>query len=610
MKSVGELIREGKEPTKHYLIPDYQRGYRWQAKEQVLALLEDVKGFMDSKPSGEEIYCLQPVVVTPHVQELDRRWEVIDGQQRLTTLYLLLHALQSKECYTISFPARPESTSFLQRLVLSGQVMDEQKTPDYYFMSEAYKFIHTWLENMEGERYGFTLEFTLTLLKRVQVIWYEVETSTEGEKIEIFNRLNIGKIPLDDAELIRALFLNQIGSAEAAKAKQEEHQKKDREDTHEVILRRGIFASEWLEIEYYLRNPSIWGFLFPKESPSEAPANRILRLFKLVAEAKSDQGRATFRYFEQEIQGKGTAVERETEVERFWSETKEVFAFLRSCYTDRKLYHKLGLALSLGIVRLQEALEKRKEDKDAFKYWLTKKIQEHFGEIVWEDLSYDKSYNEVLQVLLLFNVLTLDQMADTQEHRFPFDRYHAEKWSVEHIHPQSIEGLTKIRDPKRWIESALDSLQGIKDLPKLQENSRPFGDIIEELRRLLEKEIIDRPLFLNLAEELEKYFSDQPSSSSDQSPIHSLGNLALLSFGNNAALNNSYFPTKRKRLLDLETQGCFVPMCTRNVFLKTYSPPNTFPYRWTKEDKYAYLEAMKKTLAGYILFPTPEPQQA
>lgn len=587
MKSVGDLIRlAGETATEHYLIPDYQRGYRWRAEVQVKALLEDVKGFMDSKPSGEEIYCLQPVVVTAQSEGEKRIWEVIDGQQRLTTLFLILQALKSEECYTLSFQARAESGEFLQRLI-AGEKSD--KTPDYHFMSEAYTFIEEWLETERIKSgTGFKRDFEATLCKQVKVIWYEVETSSEGEKIEIFNRLNIGKIPLDDAELIRALFLNQIGIG------------KQEQDTHEETLRKGIFATEWLEIEYYLRNPSVWGFLFPKEDCAEVPANRILRLFDLLAKGKSKEERATFLYFEKELQKQGTAAEREKEVERFWADTKSLFAFLRACYANRKLYHRMGLGLSLGIIKLPELIEQRREDKDSFLVWIEKQLKEDFrSKISWEKLSYEEDRAKVERVLLLFNVLTLDGMADTWEHRFPFDRYNTEKWSVEHIHPQNAESLATISDPSEWIQRALDSLEGIKELPPIPDQ-RSFSEVVTGLKELLKHEGKDKKdRFLSLARELEAYLSDDAS-------VHELENLALLSVRSNAALSNNIFPAKRKRLLELEQEGIFIPPCTRNVFLKSYSPPNSFPYLWSKEDKQGYIEAMKKTLAGYILFATPE----
>lgn len=81
-----------------FFVPSYQRGYRW-SEQQVKELLDDVRDFAKKtdKVKGE-FYCLQPVVVRKMsteekaVKELNpnEEWhEVIDGQQRLTTLWLM-----------------------------------------------------------------------------------------------------------------------------------------------------------------------------------------------------------------------------------------------------------------------------------------------------------------------------------------------------------------------------------------------------------------------------------------------------------------------------------------------------------------------------------------
>ena len=66
-----------------FYVPSYQRGYRW-GKEEVTRLLEDIY------TNGNKTYCLQPVVV----RKDGDRYELIDGQQRLTTLFILLQYIK------------------------------------------------------------------------------------------------------------------------------------------------------------------------------------------------------------------------------------------------------------------------------------------------------------------------------------------------------------------------------------------------------------------------------------------------------------------------------------------------------------------------------------
>ena len=109
MKSVRELVRTTENSSvERYKISSYQRGYRWKAEEQVRALLDDVKDFCQQQRQIDEIYCLQPIVVAKGQDEKGEFWEVIDGQQRLTTLFLLLHVL-GEEVYDIDFEVRVNS---------------------------------------------------------------------------------------------------------------------------------------------------------------------------------------------------------------------------------------------------------------------------------------------------------------------------------------------------------------------------------------------------------------------------------------------------------------------------------------------------------------------
>ena len=122
LKSISELL------GMNFFIPNYQRGYRW-TKQQVKDLLDDIQEFIDKNHEG--FYCIQPLVVRERKQEtfelikneakdldeiknlLKGRWEVIDGQQRLTTIYILLTFLQSVNKYRIEYETRPDSKSFL-----------------------------------------------------------------------------------------------------------------------------------------------------------------------------------------------------------------------------------------------------------------------------------------------------------------------------------------------------------------------------------------------------------------------------------------------------------------------------------------------------------------
>jgi uncharacterized protein with ParB-like and HNH nuclease domain len=75
------------------LIDDYQRGYKWSTTE-VTQLLNDIHEF-----EGNGFYCLQPVVVK---RKMDGKIELIDGQQRITTIYIILSCLNEKNMKSIT----------------------------------------------------------------------------------------------------------------------------------------------------------------------------------------------------------------------------------------------------------------------------------------------------------------------------------------------------------------------------------------------------------------------------------------------------------------------------------------------------------------------------
>ena len=70
--------------------------------------------------------------------------------------------------------------------------------------------------------------------------------------------------------------------------------------------------------------------------------------------------------------------------------------------------------------------------------------------------------------------------------------------------------------------------------------------------------------------------------------MHSIANLALLDGGDNSALSNSVFAVKRREILGGTTQGSYIPVCTRNVFLKYYTPAGDQQIHfWSAEDRAA-----------------------
>lgn len=588
-KPIGKVILNENTPNRtprfeHFLIPYYQRGYRWE-EIHVKALLNDIHNFM---LSDEKKYCLQPIVVVPAFDhEGYNIWEVIDGQQRLITMNIIFNYINRPK-YSIIFEKRDKSTDFLDKLSTENY---SDENPDFHFMSHAYKIIKKWFEEKTKNDVGYIDEFNATLTKKVEVIWYQVEelsdeneSEKEAKKIDIFNRLNIGKIPLTDAELIRALLLSKI-----------KHGLTERE----AILRQAEVSAEWHRIEMELRKEEFWYFLNNK-TLSETPST-IEFLFKLIAHHNSNKY-STYLWFENEIRNEDPVLEK-NKAESLWKETKKYFGKLKFWFEDHFLYHHLGYVFSLEnnaeeiiIKAIKDSETTKSEFKEmALGYVYSKISNINLDEI--DELTYTKKSSEIYNLLFLHNVLSYYNSESTETNRFPFYLFNnlPGGWSIEHIHAQESKEMKEQIAMRKWLE---DTYGAIKDINHInhdeneESDSSIYNTLRDRINELLEEEKIDDEKFNVLKSDLIQEF--------DSDSIHFLDNLALLSKNDNSALNNSIFPVKRNKILELEKNGKYIPIATKNVFLKYYSEFDLQPYYWSKKDKENYYNNIKHTINPYL----------
>ena len=584
---IGQLILNKETPNReirveHYLIPSYQRGYRW-TELHVKALLEDIDDFLKNQAVAGatlESYCLQPIVVVAQQDKQGKRiWEIVDGQQRLTTLYIILKRL-GKPCFRLFFDKRPNSNEFLSSLSTETYRHD---TPDFHFMSEAYRCIDEWFKNKGMDDVVYADDFATTLLKKVQVIWYEVQLKTtepneqESEKIDIFNRLNIGKIPLEDAELVRALLMSKI----------------DGDTEHEKLMRQAEFSNEWYEIEYWLQQNETWEFLTEKNF-----ANHIQLIFEIQAHNKNSENYNTYKWFEQTLRNSPDMQKCAFDL---WKSAKEIFSKFRYWFSDPTVYHYAGFLLAAEKIKLEDLLKASESDKLSFKIGLFRRIKEFIDGIDIEALSYENNQEELKRYLLLFNVLSVQQLKANPQNRFPFNLYNeikkGKRWSLEHIHAQqSQDPLQTEKIIREWITDTLRSIEKIDVIDKGESagderfvNIKPLK---EELTRMSNEKEIDKDSFNDLRERIVKAFDSRGT-------MHALDNMALLSCPDNSRLNNAIFPVKRDRIIEMERKGSFIPPCTRNVFLKLYSKADNQPYFWGSSDKIDYINEINRVFEKF-----------
>lgn len=596
---VGQIILNKETPNRtprfeHYLIPYYQRGYRWDL-ENVEALLDDLHNFM---LSDEKKYCLQPIVVAPAIDEEGYNiWEVIDGQQRLITMNIIFNYL-NRPSYFIKFDKRRKSTDFLQNLSSESYNHDE---PDFHFMSQAYEIIKKWFEEKTKNDVGYIDDFNSTLTKRVEVIWYQIEElhnitskdEIESKKIDIFNRLNIGKIPLTDAELIRALLLSKIkyGLSE-----------------REAILRQSEISAEWHRIEMELRNEEFWFFINNREIGETA--STIEFIFKLMAENNTKKY-STYLWFEKEIKSdcldeKTKNEEEAYNADKLWKKTKEYFGKLKYWFENDYLYHHLGYIIALEnnpITTIRKFIKNADCKKSEFKIWVFQEVKNLVANIDLQEVNYEKNTADLTKIFLLHNILISETLQNAQKNRFPFNLYKKTDkdggWSIEHIHAQQSKEMKEINAIKKWLEDTYDTIKDIQIVEK--KNTRDENQSEEEvdiqqykdqITRIRENETIDLEEFNILKNKLIEIF--------DSESVHVLDNLALLSKKQNSSLNNAIFPVKRNKILQFDKEGQYIPIATKNAFLKYYSDSNLQPYFWSRTDKEAYYKDIEEKLKPYL----------
>lgn len=559
-KTIGEI--KGK-----FFVPSYQRGYRW-TEHQVQTILNDLwESHGKHDAGGQPVkYCLQPVVVRKRGES---EYELIDGQQRFTTIFILLNYLKQQGMplqieYTIDYETRKETAKFLGNINKS----DAEKNIDFFHVFEAYTTIDEWFKSKfssENDMFYARIDLGKYLHQQVVVIWYEV--GPEEDPVALFTRLNIGRIQLTNAELVRALLLR--GD--------------DRQQQQEL-------TSLWDTIENQLRDhhDEFWYFL-TRKSPARYPS-RIELLFDMMAKRKDGEKEQyhTFFWFEREIKEKG--------IGKVGEEMEQTFLRLKEWYRDDTLYHKIGYLIASGQATMPDLLDAlRNKRKSEIMELLDKRIASSINFSMeagktYSDLSYDKNYQQISRLLLLFNVQSLIDSSGSYQ-RFPFGLYNTAVWSLEHIHAQHSKGLNTTKVRLKWIEL---HKQSVEELSTNGDNQ----SLIQEMTDVLNSKKIESAAFEDLLQRVCKVLSEK---NGDTSYIHTISNMALLTVGENAALNNTTFDVKRRSIIDMDKKGDFIPYCTKNVFLKYYTKQaDAQTHFWSEADRKAYIEQMETTLSPYL----------
>lgn len=589
MENTIETKTISKLENMHFFIPAYQRGYRW-TRQEVRDLLFDVKEF-DSK-NGMQKYCLQPVVVR---KMLDGRWEVIDGQQRLTTIYIFFKVVVAaipslKTCYEIEYETRSGSAQFLKNI---GAVSVEQKTEniDYYYMAHAWEAMTEWLHEQEEGSISAILKMYPKLHDDTQIIWYQInDISVDPE--DIFTKINVGKIPLTNAELIKAIFLRQDNFLQNGSSN---------EKSAEIYKRQLEISNEWDRIEQSLHEEAFWLFLNNKE---DAYGTRIDFIFEILAGERNgslaepivdtENKYFSFLVFDKLFK-EGLEKDRNagaTILTNIWEEVGRCHAVFREWYRDSDFYHLIGYLIATKLSTAGEIKQNTKDMKRSqIEFFLKDKVRESvknvsdLGELIYEKTSSGDT-KKIRRVLLLFNIVTmiesnkLNQKSDTFV-KFSFDLYKQQKWDIEHIHAIKT-------DIPETVTLRIEELKERQE--KLQEID---PEAVVQIADFMANGALDNN------DEYEK-FCDEINSRYGEFDVNDISNLTLLDVGTNRSYKNAFFPVKRRTIIERDKGAVFVPVCTKNVFLKFYTANPVNMMRWNAQDREEYLQQMRRMLIEYI----------
>ncbi|WP_117148874.1 MULTISPECIES: DUF262 domain-containing protein [Paraliobacillus] len=530
-----------------FLIPSYQRGYRWTEKE-VIDLLDDISSFNPKEVEEDDEktwYCLQPIIV----KKKNEHFEVIDGQQRLTTIYLILFYLNQllvkkhqKKIFELTYETRIEILDFLNDL---NEGRGNTDNIDFYYISKAYDTISNWFERDNFNLFDFQSKFNFN----TKVIWYE---SYEEDSIAIFTRINLGKIPLTNAELIKALFLNSSNF--------------DQHYNDKVRLKQLEIAAEWDRIEQYLQDDMLWYFI----NQSNMMTNRIDFIFELMNTEKNLKDQySTFRFFSKKFINQD-----EKTIQSNWLEVKNYFQRFVEWFNERELYHKIGFLISEGDSIETIIKGSKSRTKTEFKAFLNNLIKEKFKKVNISELQSDDP--ETKAMLLMYNIQTMLNN-DVDNSRFPFHLYKKESWDIEHITSVRDKMPENPKGRENWLNDAIEFIDDSDLKIKVQNYilDDDFNEIYDEVISHFNRDIIE-------------------------DDINDLSNLALLDSSTNRGYKNAVFPVKRMTIIQKEKSGKFIPLCTKNAFLKYFSeypPKMSF---WTQEDREKYFLDIEKILIEYL----------
>ena len=618
-------------------IPRYQRGYRWDT-EQVNMLLDDLWKFSKGKDKGKNnFYCLQPLVVVT-IDKDKNEYEVVDGQQRLTTIYLIAKFLQSKSIgftpYELLFDGRANQQKYIDQRIFQNDIEGEyKKNIENFYIYQAYQSIDNWFKNKFGTKNNdgtwsydpFVLCKISSMFvskdaaesgeKYVAVLWHEIADIKGDGALSAFRDLNYGKIPLTATENIKALLVQEDCYSENSSARI-------------LALQR---VSAWERLSNGLQHKGLKGMI------GDSKLDLLDVILDSIAEEINEEKKYgytrktsnkysvdLFNYYvvDKFLNSAGDDdTSRSNAAEDVWERILNRANKLLNWYDHRNLYHLIGLYSLLSgnqgqkLIKEVEALEeffdeKIQKKRNRTKLEIEEELRKMIGKIIKMEDFVEKNgekpaekqglnhpelrYTErmaghIRKILTAFNVY--ETMIDINENRyFPFHLFRDyNPTSLEHIHPKSIDDGS-YKEYCSWWEVKKDTLS--------KEDNEKLNDLLSSEKTFKDDELKVKEIVKNNDAEFERkagFFAPDE--------VHHIKNLALIDKDTNSALQFNTLNKKRDILIRIDKSGkTYIPAETHNVFAKKFSAdqPGDMQY-WLDNDRTQYLNAINKAYQYFTI---------
>jgi uncharacterized protein with ParB-like and HNH nuclease domain len=563
--SEGALQQYG---AQNYYIAPYQRGYKWAShhpNDPVCLLMKDLFNAAEN-PSSE--YYLQFITTKFSHVNSNNVLEVIDGQQRLTTLTILLSVLEEKlgnigyaiSNNLLSYEVRPKVTDFFSdhiykniesilsknwfEFIAKFPKNDEQ---DIYYLFNAARKISSLIERNFSNNQSIE-EFKKYVLENVKIIVNNIERNVNCE--EMFSNLNGNKVDLTSSELIKGLILTNTARERSTSGKIA---------YKEIIEIRAVMGRQWDELSHWANREDIKSFFFYNSS------NVLDELLLLLAVKdnfspsidRSDKNEI-FNYFQTQIK-KGSKT-----TNQYFDELKKLKLILNEWFNDNEIYNSLGFLFftkkrneKITMKNFLSLLEKNKtEVRSHLKSETIKLLSTDI-----ESLEYGQTNHEIYNLLFALSVFS-------DGNRFNFTAFNGHtNWSLEHIFPQNPDdlpeelGIKDVEFIKALGGDKLEEYEKVKDRLKELEELMDTAIVYSELKNKLK----NKTCVLTYHERRVLYRLIKIDK------LNSIGNMALLTKSDNSSNKNGMFDKKRHNIAKRVSAGSFVPKHTYDVFSKLIS---------------------------------------